>query len=141
MSVIWFGIGEGSARFLVFVAVSAPVAVATADAVRQVPRAWVESARMLGTPRRALAARVYVPAALPGIVTGLRLGLTLGWMTVIVAELTGASDGVGAMMAGARETGRLDQIMVGMVVFAVVGLYADIALRAVARPFVAWSRR
>jgi sulfonate transport system permease protein len=123
----------------VFIGAVAPIVIATADSTARVPRQLVDTARMLGTSRRDLARRVYVPAALPGIVTGLRLGLTLGWMSVIVGELTGATRGLGAMMFAAREVGRLDQIIVGMVAFAVIGLAGDLLLRSVARPFVRWA--
>jgi ABC-type nitrate/sulfonate/bicarbonate transport system permease component len=82
---------------------------------------------------------VYLPSALPGIVTGLRLGLTLGWTSAIVAELTGQSSGLGAMMNAAREVTRLDQIVVGMATFAVIGLTGDLLLRAISRPFVRWA--
>ena len=139
LALVWFGLGEGAARYLVFIGALWPIVVATGDAVSRVPKAYVETALMLGTRRRALARRVYVPAALPGIVTGLRLGMTLGWMSVIVAELTGTRRGIGAMMNAARETGRLDQILVGMVCFAVVGLVGDFTLRGLTRRYVAWN--
>ena len=139
IALVWFGIGEGAARYLVFVGAVSPIVIATADATARVPRALVDTARMLGTPRRDLARRVYLPAALPGIVTGLRLGLTLGWTSLIVGELTGANRGLGAMMFAAREVGRLDQIIVGMVAFALIGFAADLVLRLVARPFVRWA--
>jgi len=141
IALVWFGLGEGAARYLVFVGAVFPIIVATADSTSRVPAMLVDSARMLGTPRRSLAHRVYLPAALPGIVTGLRLGLTLGWMSVIVGELTGTDRGVGAMMFAAREVGRLDQIIVGMITFALIGLLGDVVLRAATRPFVAWSDR
>ncbi len=141
LALVWFGLGEGAARYLVFIGAVSPILIATADSVGRVPASYVETALMLGTPRRSLARRVYLPAALPGIVTGLRLGLTLGWMSVIVGELTGTQRGVGAMMNAAREGGRLDQILVGMACFAVIGLLGDTILRAVARPFVAWCDR
>jgi ABC-type nitrate/sulfonate/bicarbonate transport system permease component len=139
ISLVWFGLGNGAARFIIFVGAVAPIVVATADSTARVPRQLVDTARMLGTRQRDLARRVYVPAALPGIVTGLRLGLTLGWTTVIVAELTGASRGLGAMMFSAREVSRLDQIIVGMVAFAIIGLAGDVLLRAVARPLTRWA--
>lgn len=139
ISLVWFGLSSGAAWFLIFVGAVSPIVVATADSAARVPRQLVDTARMLGTPPRHLARRVYVPHALPGIVTGLRLGLTLGWTTVIVAELTGATRGLGAMMFSAREVSRLDQIIVGMVAFAIVGLAGDMLLRAVARPFVRWA--
>ncbi len=139
ISLAWFGLGEGSARSLVFLGAVFPVVVATADASSRVPATLVETARMLGTPRRALARRVYVPAALPGIVTGMRLGLTLGWMSVIVGELTGQREGVGAMMFAARAAVQIDQILVGMATFAVIGLLGDLLLRAMTRPLIRWS--
>lgn len=141
IALVWFGIGEGAARYLVFIGAFYPIVIATTDAARRVPRGLVDTARMLGTPRRALARRVYVPAALPGIVTGLRLGLTLGWTSLIVGELTGQSTGLGAMMYAAREVSSLDQIIVGMIAFAVIGLLGDLALRAITRPLVAWADR
>ena len=139
ISLVWFGLGEGAARYLVFVGAVFPIVIATADSVARVPRALVDTALMLGTHRAALAGKVYLPSALPGILTGLRLGLTLGWMSVIVGELTGTDVGVGAMMFAAREVGRLDQIIVGMATFAVIGLAGDLILRTVSRRFVAWS--
>ena len=141
IALVWFGIGEGAARYLVFIGAFYPIVIATTDAARRVPRTLVDTARMLGTPRRALARRVYVPAAMPGIVTGLRLGLTLGWTSLIVGELTGQSTGLGAMMYAAREVSSTDQIIVGMIAFAVIGLVGDLLLRAATRPVVAWADR
>jgi NitT/TauT family transport system permease protein len=141
IALVWFGFGEGAARFLVFIGAFYPVVIGTTDAARRVPRQLVDTARMLGTPRRALARRVYVPAAMPGIVTGLRLGLILGWTSLIVGEITGQDTGLGAMMFAAREVAQLDQIIVGMVAFAVIGLAGDVILRAVTRPLVAWADR
>ena len=139
ISLVWFGLGNGAARFLIFIGAVSPIVVATADSAARVPRQLVDTARMLGTRQRDLARRVYIPSALPGIVTGLRLGLTLGWTTVIVAELTGSSRGLGAMMFSAREVSRLDQIIVGMAAFAVIGLTGDLLLRAVTRPLTKWA--
>jgi NitT/TauT family transport system permease protein len=139
IALVWFGLGEGAARFLVFVGAVSPIILATADSTARVPRQLVDTARMLGTRRWQLARRVYLPAALPGIVTGLRLGLTLGWTSVIVGELTGSTRGLGAMMFAAREVGRLDQIIVGMLAFAVIGLTGDLLLRFASRPLIRWS--
>ena len=141
LSLIWFGFGEGAARFLVFLGAFFPVVIATTDATHRVPRHLVDTARMLGTPRWALARKVYVPAAMPGIVTGLRLGLTFGWTSLIVGEITGQDTGLGAMMFAAREVAQTDQIIVGMVAFAVIGLLGDLVLRAATRPLVAWADR
>ena len=139
--LIWFGIGEGAARALIFIGALWPVLVATADATARVPRTHVETARMLGTPRRGLWRAVYLPSALPEVLTGLRLSLTLAWTCVIVGELSGTDRGVGAMMNAARETGRTEQVLVGIVVFATFGLAADLLLRRVSRRWVRWAER
>jgi NitT/TauT family transport system permease protein len=139
IALVWFGIGDGGARFLIFIGGVSPIVVATADSAARVPRQLVDTARMLGTRPRDLARRVYLPSALPGIVTGLRLGLTLSWTSAIVAELTGQSKGLGAMMTAAREVSRLDQIVVGMITFAVIGLIGDLLLRTLSRPLVRWA--
>jgi len=138
--LIWFGIGESSARVLIFLGALWPVLVAVGDSTGRVPRAYVETARMLGTPRRDLWRRVYLPSALPEVVTGLRLSLTLAWTCVIVGELSGVTTGVGAMMNAARESGRPEQVLVGIVVFATVGLLADLLLRAATARWVRWAR-
>jgi NitT/TauT family transport system permease protein len=137
--LIWFGIGESSARALIFLGALWPVLVAVADSTARVPRAYVETARMLGTPRRDLWRKVYLPSALPEVVTGLRLSLTLAWTCVIVGELSGVTTGVGAMMNAARESGRPEQVVVGILVFAVVGLLADLLLRRATARWVRWS--
>jgi NitT/TauT family transport system permease protein len=139
IALVWFGIGEGGARFLIFIGGVSPIVVATADSAARVPRQLVDTARMLGTRPRDLVRRVYLPSALPGIVTGLRLGLTLSWTSAIVAELTGQSRGLGAVMTAAREVSRLDQIVVGMITFAILGLIGDLLLRALTRPLVRWA--
>ncbi len=140
LALIWFGIGEGAARALIFIGALWPVVVSVGDSTSRVPSAYVETARMLGTPRRALWRKVYLPSALPEVVTGLRLSLTLAWTCVIVGELTGTDRGVGAMMNAARETGRTEQVIVGILVFAAVGLTFDLTLRRVARRWVRWAQ-
>ncbi|MGH9226150.1 MAG: ABC transporter permease [Acidimicrobiales bacterium] len=139
LAIVQLGVGEKPARVLIFIGALWPIVVATTDSVARVPRAQIETARMLGTPRRRLWRRVYLPSALPEIVTGLRLSLTLAWTCVIVGELSGTSSGVGAMMNAARESGRTDQIIVGIITFAVVGYLGDRMLRTVVRPLIRWS--
>jgi NitT/TauT family transport system permease protein len=141
LALAWFGLGASSTIFLVFLGALFPILVAASDAVRRVPRAYCETALMLGTRPRALAWRVYLPAALPGIITGLRLGVSLAWMVVMVGELTGVARGIGAMMTAARESGRLDVVIIGMVMLGVCGALSDWALRRVSRPATRWAER
>ncbi len=139
LALVWFGIGEGAARALIFVGALWPVLISVSDSTARVPRGHLETARMLGTPSRWLWWRVYLPSALPELVTGLRLSLTLAWTCVIVGELTGTDRGVVAMMNAAREVGRTEQILVGIVVFAGVGLVADLLLRRATRTWTRWA--
>jgi len=139
LAIVEFGVGDRPARVLIFLGALWPVVIATTDSVARVPRTLIETARMLGVPRRRLWRRVYLPSALPEIVTGLRLSLTLAWTCVIVGELVGTTDGVGAMMNAARESGRTDEVIVGILIFAVIGYAADRVLRAVARRWIRWS--
>lgn len=137
--IVWLGIGEPSARGLIFLGALWPTLVATADAVARVPAAYTETARMLGTPRGQLWRRVHLPAALPEVVTGVRLSLTLAWACVVVGELTGTATGIGAMMNAARETGRVDEILVGVLLFAVVGAALDGLVRLGGRRLTGWA--
>jgi NitT/TauT family transport system permease protein len=141
LALAWFGLGASSTIFLVFLGAIFPILVAASDAVRRVPRSYGETALMLGTTPRALAWRVYLPAALPGIITGLRLGISLAWMVVMVGELTGVDRGIGAMMTAARESGRLDVVIIGMVTLGVGGALSDWMLRQVCRPATRWAER
>ncbi len=137
--IVQFGLGEPAARLIVFLGALWPVLIATADGVARVPRQHIETARMLGTPRSRMWRRVYLPSALPEIITGLRLSLTLAWTCVIVGELAGITWGVGAMMFSSRERGATDQIIVGIIVFAVIGYAADRLLRLLSRRGVRWA--
>ena len=139
LASVWYGINPNSGRILIFIGALWPVVVATTDSVARVPAGQIETARMLGTPRLRLWRRVYLPSALPEIITGLRLSLTLAWTCVIIAELGGTTDGVGAMMTAAREAGATDQIIVGILVFALIGYLADRLLRLLSRRFISWS--
>jgi ABC-type nitrate/sulfonate/bicarbonate transport system permease component len=139
LAAVQFGIGEPPARTLIFIGALWPVVVATTDSVARVPRTHIETARMLGTPRYRMWRRVYLPSALPEVVTGLRLSLILAWTCVIVGELLGVSRGIGAMMISAREAGATDQIIVGVFLFAIIGYAGDRLLRLAARPLIRWS--
>ncbi len=142
IALVWFGLGEGAARFLVFIGAVFPIVVATADATaRACPVRWWTRPACSAPPGGPWPGASTCRRRCPGIVTGLRLGLTLGWTSVIIGELTGTSRGLGAMMFAAREVGRLDQILVGMAAFAIIGLAGDLLLRALTRPLVAWADR
>ena len=101
--VIWCGIGELSKVLLIYLAIFAPIAIATATGVRTVDPAKVRAAQSLGASRWQLIRHVILPSALPDILTGVRIGLGVGWSTLVAAELIAATSGLGFMVQSAAQ--------------------------------------
>jgi NitT/TauT family transport system permease protein len=125
LALIVIGIGDSQAVFLVFLAAFFPVLVSTTTAVQQVPPRLLEAAAMLGTPRWRRLGTVVVPAAVPGIVSGLRVSLGLAWALLVVGEMTGITRGLGAMITEAKVIAQTDLIIAGMVVIGLLGFATD----------------
>lgn len=137
--IVWFGIFETSKIVLIAVGVFFPIYVNLSAAVLETDRKLVEVAVAFGLSRWATIRRVLIPAALPGLVTGLRSGLALGWMFVIAAEIMGASEGLGFLMVDGQMTGRPAVIIASLLVFAVMGQLTDQLLKIVFRPALRWQ--
>jgi ABC-type nitrate/sulfonate/bicarbonate transport system permease component len=133
LALIWFGIGEPSKWFLIALTASFPVLVATTRGVESVPRALLWSARMMDVGRARLVAQVLLPAALPDIVTGLRLGWTLGITILVGAEMIAATSGIGFMIIDGMNGGRFDRVIGGILVLGVVSIVTDALFAALAR--------
>ncbi|WP_194289586.1 MULTISPECIES: ABC transporter permease [unclassified Nocardioides] len=120
-------IGFGSQATIFLIALSAffPILLNTLGAVQQVPDRLVEAAQMLGTSRVGVLLKVIVPAATPGIVAGLRLGLGLAWVILVLGESNGIEWGLGSMITLAREQVRTDRVVVGMIVIGMAGFLSD----------------
>ncbi|MCK0115965.1 ABC transporter permease [Isoptericola sp. S6320L] len=125
LALIMIGIGDNQAVFLVFLAAFFPVLVNTVTAVQQVPPRLLEAAAMLGTSRWRRLWTVVVPAAAPGIVSGLRVSLGLAWALLVVGEMTGINLGLGAMITEAKVIAQTDLIVAGMVVIGLLGFATD----------------
>ncbi|GAA1980121.1 ABC transporter permease [Isoptericola halotolerans] len=125
LALIMIGIGDSQAIFLVFLAAFFPVLVNTVVAVQQVPPRLLEAAAMLGTSRWRRLWTVVVPAAVPGIVSGLRVSLGLAWALLVVGEMTGINLGLGAMITEAKVIAQTDLIVAGMVVIGLLGFATD----------------
>lgn len=119
------GFGSQATIFLIMLSSFFPILLNTTGAVREVPPRLVEAAQMLGTSPGSILAKVVVPAAMPGIVSGLRLGLGLSWVILVLGEANGVEWGLGAMITLARELVRTDVIVVGMIVIGLAGLLTD----------------
>jgi sulfonate transport system permease protein len=137
--IVWFGIGEPTKILLVALAVTFPVYINTHAAIRSVDARFVELATTRGLGRLALVRHVVLPGALPGFLTGLRFATSISWLVLVVAEQINATAGIGYLMTQARTVARTDVIIVGLVVYALLGLVSDTIVRLVQRKALSWS--
>jgi len=136
--VIWCGIGELSKVLLIYLAIFAPIAIATATGVRTVDPAKLRAAQSLGATRIQLIRHVIVPSALPDILTGIRIGLGVGWSTLVAAELIAATSGLGFMVQSAAQFLVTDVVVLGILVIALIAFAMEMGLRALQRKLVPW---
>jgi sulfonate transport system permease protein len=136
--ILWFGIGETAKIFLVAIGVFFPLYINTFHGVRTVDRQLVEMAEVYGLDRRARLSRIILPGALPSILVGLRYALGLMWLTLIVAETISATSGLGYMTMNAREFLQTDVVILGILVYALLGKLADWATKAIERRALSW---
>jgi NitT/TauT family transport system permease protein len=128
LPIVWFGIGTKTAVFLVTLAAFFPVYLNAFQGARQIDPLHVHAGAMLGTSGFRSILCIIVPGAMPHIVTGLRLGLGISWAYLVLGELTGVPDGLGAAIMDARMLGRVDMIVVGIIVIAFIGKCSDFLL-------------
>lgn len=138
LMVIWFGIGETSKILLIYLAIFAPVAMSALAGVRSAQLVRVRAAQSLGASRVQVLWFVILPGALPEILTGLRIGLGVGWSTLVAAELIAATRGLGFMVQSAGEFLATDVVLAGIAVIAVIAFILELGLRAVQRRLTPW---
>lgn len=136
--VIWCGIGELSKVLLIYLAIFAPIAIATATGVRTVDPTRLRAAQSLGATRAQLIRHVILPSALPDILTGVRIGLGVGWSTLVAAELIAATSGLGFMVQSAAQFLVTDVVVLGILVIALIAFALEMSLRALQRKLVPW---
>ncbi|BAN45944.1 taurine ABC transporter permease TauC [Metapseudomonas resinovorans] len=136
--VIWCGIGELSKVLLIFLAIFAPIAIATATGVRNVDPVRLRAAQSLGASQSQLIRHVILPSALPDILTGVRIGLGVGWSTLVAAELVAATRGLGFMVQSAAQFLVTDVVILGILVIALIAFALELGLRALQRKLVPW---
>ena len=129
--ILWFGIGEEAKIFLVAIGAAFPIYLNTFHGIRTVDGGLIEMARVYGLGRLALFWRVILPGALPSILVGLRFSLGIMWLTLIVAETISASSGIGYMTMNAREFLQTDVVVLGIIVYALLGKLADALTRLI----------
>lgn len=136
--VIWFGIGELSKVLLIYLAIFAPITIATSSAVRAVDGSRLRAAESLGASRWQLIWHVTLPNALPEILIGIRIGLGAGWSTLVAAELVAATRGLGFVVQSAAQFLVTDVVILGIGVIALVAVTLELGLRTLQRRLVPW---
>lgn len=136
--ILWFGIGETPKVALVALGTLFPVYLNTYAGIRGIDAKLVEAATSLSLGRAALIWHVVLPGALPSALVGLRYALGVAWLVLVVSEQINATSGIGYLMTNAREFMRTDVIVVGLVVYALLGLSTDALIRSIERRALAW---
>jgi sulfonate transport system permease protein len=137
--LLWLGIGETAKITLVAIGAFFPIYVALVSGIRGVDRKLVEVGTIFGLSRAALIARVLVPATLPQLLVGARIGLTQAWLFLVAAELLAASNGLGFLLTDGQQTSRTDEIFVAILLFALCGKLSEALMRALERRLVGWT--
>ncbi|HED1447481.1 TPA: taurine ABC transporter permease TauC [Enterobacter hormaechei subsp. steigerwaltii] len=138
LMVIWFGIGETSKILLIYLAIFAPVAMSALAGVKSAQQVRIRAAQSLGASRAQILLFVILPGALPEILTGLRIGLGVGWSTLVAAELIAATRGLGFMVQSAGEFLATDVVLAGIAVIAAIAFGLELGLRALQRRLTHW---
>jgi sulfonate transport system permease protein len=138
--VIWFGIGETMKVTVIALSVFIPIYLNTHTALRGIETRYVELAETVGLSRWAFVRDIVLPGALPGFMLGLRFGVMAAWLALVVVEQLNATSGIGYMINLARTYAQTDVIVVGLVVYALLGLSSDLAVRALESRALAWRR-
>jgi sulfonate transport system permease protein len=137
--VLWMGVDEGPKVTLVAIGAFFPVLTSLVAGIRQIDRKLIEVAVAYGLSGFGLARQVLLPAALPALLTGLRIGLAQSWLFLVAAELIGASRGLGFLLVDGQNTGRADIILLSIVLLALIGKASDSLLHHAERRLLRWS--
>ena len=134
VAIVLFGVGEAAPVFLVFLGAFFPIVLTAMAGVRAVPPMYLRAARNFGLPLPSLLVRVVLPAALPQILTGLRIALGVAWLVVVAAEMIAVDSGLGYLIIDARNAGkRYDLVVAGMLLIGLTGLLLDLVVRRAER--------
>jgi len=139
LAIVWFGLGNGPAFFLTFIAAFFPVIVSTAHGVRSIPAQHFQVARCLEASRSLVFRRIVIPGALPHILAGFRIGFGISWMAVVTAEMIAARSGLGHLIHVSQDVLHTDLVVAGMLCIGLLGLLFDILLRGLARRLTPWG--
>ena len=137
--VIWFGIGEFAKILVIYLSIFPSIVIATVDGLKSISQDKIHAARSMGASRFQVIGLILFPHALPSILTGTRIGLGIGWSTLVAAELIAATSGLGFMVKGAADFLVTDVVILGIFVIALVSIGMELALRALQKGIVPWQ--
>jgi NitT/TauT family transport system permease protein len=140
--MLWFGIGDKPAVFLIFLASFFPIVVSTTVAVQSINPTFFHVAANFDFSRIEVLQKIVIPAIVPAIITALRLTVTIAWIVVVAAEMIAVQSGLGYLILDARNGLRLDQVMNGMIVIGLIGILLDWIMRRLGQiDSAAWGIR
>ncbi len=130
VAILWFGVGNASPVFLIFIAAVFPMIVQTAAGVHTIEKRYLRAAENFGVSRARLFRQVIVPAVLPEIIVGMRISLGVAWLVVVAAEMIALRSGLGYLIIDSRNAGnRYDLVIAGMIIIGLIGLALDGIMR------------
>lgn len=139
LMIIWFGIGEVSKILLIFLSVFAPVALGARAGVRSAAIEQIHAAYSFGATRWQVVTQVILPAAMPEILTAMRIGIGFGWTTLVAAEMVAATKGIGYMVLSASQFLQTPTVIMGILIIAAIAYAFDMLMRLVERKLVPWK--
>jgi NitT/TauT family transport system permease protein len=140
IAILWFGVGDASPIYLIFISSVFPMVVQTTVGVHTIEKRYLRAAENFGVSRRTLFRQVVIPAVLPQVITGMRIGLGVAWLVVVAAEMIALHSGLGYMIMDSRNAGnRYDLVVAGMIIIGLIGLSLDGFMRLLeSAPWVRW---
>lgn len=138
LAILWFGIGESSKIFIIFLGAFFPIFLNTVDGIRSVDSKYFELVEVYEVSKKDLIFKLIIPGALPSIMTGIRLGIGSAWVCVVAAEMIGATSGVGYMLSDGRSLSRPDIVILGMLMIGVFGKIMDDLLKRLRDKVITW---
>jgi NitT/TauT family transport system permease protein len=134
IAILWFGVGNASPIYLIFISSVFPMVVQTVTGVHTIERRYLRAAATFGVSRATLFRQVVIPAALPQIMVGMRIGLGVAWLVVVAAEMIALRSGLGYLIIDSRNAGnRYDLVIAGMIIIGLIGLLLDGLMRMLER--------
>ena len=141
LTIIWFGIGDFAKIFLIYLACFAPIAINARAGVRSVSIEQIHAAYSMGATRQQVIWQVVIKAALPEILTGMRVAIAFGWTTLVAAEMVAAKAGLGVMVLNAARFLATDIVFLGIIVIGLIAFAFDMLMRSIEKALVPWKGR